>query len=94
MKRMLVDVSTRVNVCVCGALGVILLHHRGELARHLCFECADTLMRALAPENVRSGATVETTADGYFRWRETVGHPCTREEALHVANGSKPRTAS
>lgn len=66
---------------------MIDMKYAGSPLGLVCFECADQIMRDLAPENVRGGSSIEDTAAAYMRWRASIGRPCTMEFALCVANG-------
>lgn len=77
----------------CGAPAIVEMAYGGEKLALACFPCADAVMRQLCFDNVACGGSVVESADGYYRWRGTVGRDCTREEALRMAtwlNGVQP----
>ena len=74
----------------CGVTAASIdLRHDGEHILHVCFGCADALMRILARENILAGGTFDETVDGYVRFRAQSGRPITRDEG--IAAISKPR---
>ncbi len=66
-------------------MATIDLAFGGEHLTFACFDCADKMVRLIAVENVRAGALVVESANGYQRWRAEVGRPCTAAEAMTVA---------
>ena len=64
----------------CGNEATLFLKHGATEIGLSCFPCADGVMFKLGVENMKGGATLEATVDGYRRWRQFVGHPSTATE--------------
>ncbi len=68
-----------------------ILMRGGDFVAILCFDCADEVMQDLAPENVRGGSSVALTAEGYYRWRRSVGRPITIADAMTMVESKVRR---